>query len=354
MKILIIRLSAIGDVIHSLPILHSLRRKFNDAQIDWVVEDRASDVLINNPLISNVIVIPKSKWRKKGVCLENVSEYINIIKQLRSQNYDIAIDLQELLKSSTLAFLSGAKRRIAHDKTREFAYIFANEKLPYHDNFDPAKKIIERYLEPAAHLGAPIDEVKFTLPPINKQDSDYIDDLLIGIDKSKPLTVITPATIWATKHWIEDYWSELIDMIDEKTNIIFCGVEKDNQLIDRIIQKTQRKNYLSLAGKTNLLQLIEIFNRTDILLSPDTGPAHIANATNKPVIIMPFGSTGFIRSGPYGEKHSSISMELPCQPCFKRKCPKEENSMECMKKLTPQIVYNIFIEKLTKYQKNVI
>ena len=165
MKILIIRLSAIGDVVHSLPILHSLRRKFADAQIDWIVEDKSCDLLVNNPLIDNVIIVPKSQWKKRGYSLKNISEYFDVIKRIRHEKYDIAIDLQELYKSASLAFFSGAKRRIGHKGTREFADWFVNEKLPYLDTFDPNKKIIERYLEPAAYLGAPIDEVKFSLPP---------------------------------------------------------------------------------------------------------------------------------------------------------------------------------------------
>lgn len=353
-KILIVRLSAIGDVVHCLPILHSLRQKFNNAQIDWVVEDKAADILINNPLIDNVIVVPKKTWKKRGFSFKNIHEYLSLIFNLRKEKYDIAIDLQELFKSASLAFLSGAKRRIGHKGTRECAEFFVNEKLPYHDIFDPNKMIIERYLEPASHLGASIDEVIFSLPPVDEKTIFYVDGLLSSIDKNKPLTIITPATIWPTKHWIEEYWSELIDMLDSKTNIVFCGVDGDKDLINRIIIGTKKKSYLSLAGKTNLFQLIEIFNRTHILISPDTGPAHIANATNNPEIIMMFGATSHKRSCPYGDKHVSLSAELPCQPCFKRNCPRIDNNMECMKKLKPEMLFNIIDKKLTNIKINVI
>lgn len=334
-KILIVRLSAIGDVVHSTPILHCLRKKFPDAFIAWAVEDNASDILINNPLIDEVFVFPKRKWKKRGFNIKNLFEFISIIKKIRKENFDIAIDLQELFKSGIITFLSGAKRRIAHSGTREFASIFVNEKLQAHDNFDPHKLIIERYLEPAAYLGAPVDEIKFTLPPVNEETKIYIDGLLENTDKNKEIVIFSPSTIWTSKHWTEEYWAELLDKLAPEYNVIFTGTEKDKELIERITSKSATSDYLSLAGKTNLFQLIELFNRAKYLIAPDTGPAHIANATQVPSIIMIFGSTGFKRTPPFGEKHRALSAELTCQPCFKRKCPKTANYMECMKKITP-------------------
>jgi len=334
-KILIVRLSAIGDVVHSTPILHSLRRKFPDAYIAWAIEDKSSDILTNNPLIDKIFVFPKQQWKKRGFHIKNLFEFFSIIKEIRKEKFDIALDLQELFKSAIIAFLSGAKRTIAHAGTREFASIFVKEKLPAHDNFDPDKIIIERYLEPAAYLGAPVDEVQFSLPPVSEEAKNHIDKLLENIDKRKEIIIFSPATIWHSKHWLEEYWTELLEKLSLNYNIIFTGTEKDKELISRITLKANTDNYLSLAGKTNLLELIELFNRAKFLIAPDTGPAHIANATQKPSIIMLFGSTGFRRTPPYGEKHKALAAELPCQPCFKRKCPGTDNNMECMKKLTP-------------------
>jgi len=345
-KILIVRLSAIGDVIHSLPSLHALRRKFPDANISWIVEDKAADVLVNNPLLDKVYIIPKKRWKKAGFSLKNLLEFLNIIKAVRKEKFDIAIDLQELFKSGFITYLSGAKRRIAHAKTREFADVFINEKLKAHDIFDPNKMIIERYLEPAEYLGAPVDEVKFPLPPVSAETKIYVNSLLENIDTSKPVIAFSPATIWPTKHWIESYWSELLEKLSPDNNIIFIGTENDTNLINRIITNTDMPNIISIAGKTTLIDLIEIFNRTDILITPDTGPAHIANATGKPVIISIFGATSHKRSSPYGDKHFSFSAGLSCQPCFKRKCLNSNSPMECMKRITPDKVFAIIQENI--------
>lgn len=364
-KILIVRLSAIGDVIHCLPALHALRRKFPNAYIGWVVEDKAADILINNPLLDKVYVLPKKKWKAQGLTINTIREFVHFVKLIREEKFDIAIDLQELFKSGLMTFLSGAKRRIGHAKTREFADIFLNEKLKPHNIFDPDKMIIERYLEPAQYLGAPTDEVKFNLPPINQETKDYIDSFLENFKEDRPLIVFSPATIWSSKHWIEAYWSELLEKLSLRYNIVLVGSKEDINLINRIMrsgsEQAERRlcrlgggelipvkssNYLSLAGKTSLFQLIELFNRADILIAPDTGPAHIANATNKPVIITIFGSTSYKRTAPWGEQHEALSAELPCQPCFKRQCRRKDFKMECMKTITPDTIIKKINEKL--------
>ncbi|MDD3149700.1 MAG: lipopolysaccharide heptosyltransferase II [Candidatus Gastranaerophilales bacterium] len=342
-KILIVRLSAIGDVVHSLPVLHALKQKYPNSQIDWVVEDKAADLIVNNPLINKAYVLPRKKWKSQKNKLNTTKEFFNIISEIRVEKYDIAIDLQELFKSAFIMFLSGAKRRIAHDKTREFAHIFANEKLPAHDIFDINKPIIERYLEPANYLGAAVEDVLFSIPLSSNETVEYINKLLADVNFTKPIIIFSPATTWASKHWPENYWAKLADMLCDDNNIIFAGAPNDAALINRIISSSEKKKYISLAGKTSILELLELFKRASVVVAPDTGPAHIANATQIPAIICIFGSTAYKRSGPYGKKHFSLSANLSCQPCFSRQCKLQTNKMECMKQISPQLVYNKII-----------
>ena len=348
LKILIVRLSAIGDVVHSLPVVYALRRKFPDAHISWIVEDKAADILIGNPLLDKVYVLPKKKWKKKLLSFKTIKEIKSLISEIRSQKFDIAIDLQELFKSGFITFLSGAKRRIAHAKTREFADIFINEKLAAYDIFDPNKMIIERYLDSAEYLGAPVDEVKFSLPPLKNETIEYVNDLLKNTDKNKPIIIFSPATMWESKHWIEEYWSELLSRLYVFSNIVFTGTHNDKALIERITKNSSSQNYISLVDKTSLFELIELFNRSDIVVAPDTGPAHIANASNKPVIVTIFGATSNKRTCPYGDKHVSLSANLECQPCSKKKCPRKDYNMLCMKKITPDIVFDVISGKIQK------
>ncbi len=343
-KILIVRLSAIGDVVHSLPILHAIKSKYPNATIGWLVEDKATDLIINNPLIDNVHILPKARWKKQK-SLANIKEFFALIKELRKEKYDIAIDLQELFKSGLMTFLSGSPRRIAHAKTREFADLFVNEKLKAHDIFDTERMIVDRYLEPARYLGASTDEVKFSLPPVPTEDKQHVDNLLSEINK--PIAILCPSTIWKTKHWIDEYWAVLLDELQNNFDVIFIGAPSDKQLVEKIVSHSKTKNYTSLIGKTSLLQLIEVFNRSEIMVAPDTGPAHIADATGKPIIFTIFGSTAKNRSKPYGDKHKAFAADIACQPCFKRNCLRKDFNMECVKLITPEIILDAIKDKFT-------
>ena len=351
LKILIVKLSAIGDVVHAIPVAYSLRKKFPDAYLSWLVEDRASELIIDNPLIYRVFVLPKQKWKSNKFRLNDIKEFFELVSQLRQEGFDIAIDLQELFKSGLMTYLSGAKRRIAHANTREFADIFINEKLKAHDTLDPERFIIDRYLDAARYLNAPDDEIKFCLPPVNNHTKDYINTLLKGLDSNLPVVVLSPSTTWFSKHWIGEYWSQLIDMLAPKTNIVFVGSSQDEELINRITSGAQTRRYLSLAGKTSLLELAEIFRRANVVVSPDSGPAYIANATEKPAVIVISGSTSSRRTRPHGENTIALSADIQCQPCHKKYCRRKDSPMECMKKLTPDIIFAASVEKLENSRK---
>ncbi len=353
-KILIVRLSAIGDVVQSTVILKPLKKLFPNSFIGWAVEDVSSELIIGNPLIDKVFVLPKRKWKKRGISLINLKEYAHVVKEIRKEKFDIAIDIQELFKSASLMFLSGAKRRIAHKGTRELAHIFANEKLSAHNVFDPNKRIIERYLEPAEYLGAVIDEIEFSMPEVSEETKSSVDNLLSAIDKNKPIIVFSPSTIWASKHWIEAHWSEIFKKLYPENNVVFIGSNKDKELISRITGNINGALFINLAGKTSLIELFEIMKRADIVIAPDTGPMHIANAAEKPIIVSIFGSTSAERTPPIGSRHIVFSAVLPCQPCFKRICQRKDFPNECMHQITPELVLKAIEERLSLIKKNVI
>ena len=146
LKILIIRLSAIGDTIHTLPMVYELRKSFPNAQIDWVVEQKAKQFVENNPLLDNVFVVEK-------LCFKNFSKVETVINKIRETVYDIAIDTQQLLKSGVFLHFVKAKRKIMLSGARELSFIFANEIVKAkHNLFDPNYHVIYRNLELVSHL----------------------------------------------------------------------------------------------------------------------------------------------------------------------------------------------------------
>lgn len=327
-KILIIRRSALGDTIHTLPLAKSLREKFPNAQIDWIVEDKAEKFITNNPLLDNVYVIHK----KTG----GFAEFKQIIKQIRAQKYDIAIDTQQLLKSGVILGFSGAKRKITLSDGREFSWIFANEIIKTNrKQFDINYHVVKRNLEIAKYLGADEEKIEFTLPNTSENDKNKAKDLLNKIDPNLKSVIISPETTWDNKHWTVDGWRKVIEKLLGKVNLVYTGTSDENGLSGKILQGFD--GIINLSGKTNLFELEEVFKLANLVISVDSGSAHVAWATGVPAIITLFFATSSKRTAPFGEKYFSIQAETPCSPCMKRKC-KNKIINECVPTISPEKV----------------
>lgn len=340
-KVLIIRLSALGDVIFNLPLANILKK--NGYEVHWITSEKGFDIINNNPLVDNAILAPVEKWKKQNL-LKNIIEYFNIIKYLRSQKYDVAIDTQLLLKSAIWTALCGAKRRVVSKSAREFAHLAGNEvieKLSYDFNTHATK----RYLKFSEHLGLESDEVIAKLPPSTRDSVQKIDELVKDLDKTKPIIGLAPATTWSTKHWNKDNWKNLVQALEKDYTLVFTGTKKDNELIEYI----SKDRHLSLAGKTNLLELAEFFRRCDLVISLDSGSTHLAWACEKPKIVSIFCSTpkGFYAPVGNNDKYIALAGDLPCQPCHGKHCPLKENKEACTHIPTVDDVVNA-IEKLMK------
>ncbi len=346
-KVLILRLSALGDTIHTLPAAYAIKRSFPDCKIGWVVEDKAQLFIKDNPLIDKCYVLPKKEWNKRGIIsLKNIKEFKDIVDSINEEHYDAVLDTQQLFKSASILPFLNIKRKITLTGGREFYWLFSNEIYPQsHKLFDPEYHVVKRNLEFAAHLGADTSEIKFVLKDSSKQVKEKIDKLLEGVDKTKKIIAVSPATTWKNKHWHEPYWSKIVDYYKDKVNIIFTGMESDNALIKRILEKTTCTNSINLAGKTNLEELAELFRRCDIVISPDSGSAHIAWAVSKPAIITLFSATAEKRSAPFGDNCYVLAPELGCRPCLKKNCRLKTDKNKCCKLIKPEQLISL-IDKI--------
>ena len=338
-KILIIRRSALGDTIHTLPLAKSLREKFPNAQIDWIVEDKAEKFITNNPLLDKVYVIHK----KTG----GFAEFKEIIKQIRAEKYDIAIDTQQLLKSGIILGLSGAKRKIALSDGREVSWLFANEIIKTNrKQFDVNYHVVKRNLEIAKYLGGGGGKIEFTLPNTSENDKNKAKNLLKNINSDLKTVIISPETTWDNKHWTVDGWRKVIENLHGKVNLVYTGTSDENGLSGKILNGFD--GIINLSGKTNLFELEEIFKLADLVVSVDSGSAHVAWATGIPAIITLFFATSSKRTAPFGEKYFSIQAETQCSPCMKRKC-KNDVKNKCIPTILPEKV----IELVEKTLKNI-
>jgi len=342
--ILIIKLSAIGDVVHSLPFLEVLRDRFPFSGIDWVVEEDASGIVEGHPIIDQLLIFPRKSWlkrfSKKGEYFKVGKEIGGFLKELREKKYDIVVDLQGLFKSGVLTFLARGKRKIALNGGREGSAIFVREKvaIPY-----PDIHALDRYLCIARYLEA-TSPVWNGQIPIYDTDKRYVNNLLGEIGKNNTFVAVNPMAKWESKLWELDRFAFLADKMKEKlgAEVIFTGGESDRIAIDNILSGMKTKA-LNLAGQTNLKKLAYLYKKCAIVISTDTGPMHVAAAMGSPVIVALFGPTSPLKTGPYGTKHRIIRAGIECSPCFKKRC----DDMSCMKKITVDMVFEAVKEALT-------
>jgi len=318
-RILIIKLSSIGDVVMATPAAEALRLALPDAYIAWAVEEKSKDILIGNPYLDEVIV-----WRRDSV--RGLSE---LLRRLRSRKFDVSIDLQGLLRSSLIGRLSGARHRLGYSDAREGATVFYSSVLP---SAAPRVRGPAKYLAMLWLLGIKPRDARMHLP-VSQQDVEFARQFLGQMTESdsRGVVVLCPATTWANKHWTEQGWATLCDRLSSEHDVLplFLGGPADTELIESIIKKTKLGGR-SLAGKTTLGQAAAIIRASRMLIGVDTGLLHMAVALDKPVVGV-FGPSGwqdFIKK----ENFIPVAKPFPCIPCFRHPTCKD---YDCMKAITP-------------------
>ena len=329
-KILIIRLSALGDTIHTLPAVYALRQKYPKAQIDWVIEDKACKFIKNNPLVNNVYIIERKK--------RNVITFLQLISKIRKEKYDIALDFQQLLKSGLILGFSGAKRRITLDNGREFSNFFANEIIKTNRRlFDFNYHVVNRNFDLVKALGVNNNEIKFVLPDFSNEYSKEIKSIIL--DESKKIIVLAPSTTWTNKHWTIQGWRDIINEFKNDYNIILTADSQAQELLAKIADGYN--NVINLAGKTNLCDLIYIFRKADLIVSTDSGSANIAWSVNAKSIITLFFATSAKRTAPFSDNYFSVSSNIECSPCMKRKCRLKNHKNKCITSINSNDIIQI-------------
>jgi heptosyltransferase-1 len=336
-SILLVKLSAIGDVVHTLPLLEVLRKNFPEARIDWLVEEEASPIIEAHKDIDHVIVSHRKSWQKRlllhGDRLGVFPEVKRFFDDLRSQEYDLVIDLHGLFKSGLLTGLARGRRKIGFTGGKEGSVLFLTDR-PY--PFDCDRHALDRYLQAAEYLGCTINSWKGSIP-VQAQDKSRIDPLLA--DRFSPddtLIAVNPMARWATKLWDMQSFSRLAQRLMEELScrVLFTGGSSDRPVIQRIV-KSLNPPPPNLAGVTTLRELAYLYTRCRLVITTDTGPMHIAAAMGVPVVAL-FGPTAPWRTGPHGKGHHVIRKQLECSPCFKKKC----THMTCMHGITVEEVFN--------------
>jgi len=347
-SILIVKLSAIGDVVQTLPMLGALKSQYPQAQIDWVVEEEASDLLIGHPALNRVIVSRRKSWQKNlfrnGQFWGTLREMGKFIRDFRSVEYDWVIDNHGIFKSGLLVALSRGRRKIGFQRTPGIAgegnYLFTNER---YKPLSIERHALERYLDLIAQVGVSASSpiLNFPVPAESRQRAEKL--LHRYGFSSHPLVVIHPVAKWPTKQWPSKNFARLAEALAQKGgSVAFTGGWEDAGPVQEIHRQMRTpQKVLNLVGQTSLKELAGLFSLSDLVLTTDTGPMHLAMAVNAPLIAL-FGPTAPWRTGPYGNNHLILRKPLTCSPCFKKKCP----TIECMRSLSVEEVLKAAEEKL--------
>ena len=351
MNILIVKTSAIGDVTHTLPALNALRSFYPDARITWLVEEAAADIVLGHRALDRVLISRRKHWARE--MKSGFSRFIaawkeakEFIRELRDTRYDLLIDFQGLLKSGLFVWLARADRKVGFGRGMEHAecsYIFLNERIPAVDMDTHA---MQREMLLLQAIGVETGEVVFDLP-VSGQNRIDADALLAGhdVDREKKLVAINPQATWPTKLWLGERFAEVADhLLGSGCSVVFTGSPANRDEIDCILGM-MKGQAVNLAGETSLMSLAAIYQRAEVVVTTDTGPMHIAAATGTPVVAI-FGSTAPWRTGPLGDQHKVIRVEMECSPCLKKVC--ERGSEDCMGQISVDMVVSTVEEILNQ------
>lgn len=327
-RILIVRLSAIGDVVVTTPVSRALRQAFPEAWIAWLVEPKARDVVEGNPYLDEVIVWPRQSrepmWR-------TALSSLGVARRLRRAQIDVAIDFQGLVRSALVARMSGARWRIGNAGAREHAERFYNVRVA-----KPAcSSSRQRCLDLLRPLGVETTDRRMVLP-IGPADEAAAHRLLaeVAIRPGDAYVCLVPASTWPHKHWLDARWSALADRIAAELgmrSVVLAGPQ-DRERTARVVAAA-RSRPADLGGRTTLRQAAAILQGARACVAVDTGLMHIAVSVGTPTVAI-CGASWWPGFQDY-ERFILLREPMPCSPCLRHPIC---HAVDCMQAITPAAV----------------
>ena len=322
-RIVIVKPSSLGDIVHALPTAAALRRRFPKAHMAWVVKREWAEVLEGNPDLNEIL--PVDLTTRRG--------WWEAIHAIRAGKFNLAVDLQGLFRSALLGWLSGAPAHIGFAEAREgstwlYRYLVQSGNLSLH--------AVDRYLLIAQSLAAPMEPLSpasFPLPADPDTTARVV--ALVG-NGDGALVAVNPSARWATKQWPPESFAVVADELHARgVRVALIGAPGDEPIGEQVLRH-MRTAPINLIGQTTLKELIALLRMTRVMVTNDSGPMHLAAAVGTPVVAL-FGPTDPAKTGPYGVGHVVLRSAVPCSPCFSRDCVNPV-TMECLTAIRPEQV----------------
>jgi 3-deoxy-D-manno-octulosonic-acid transferase/heptosyltransferase-1 len=357
-RILLIKLSAVGDVLHTIPVLNKLRKRYPAARIDWLASPEIAELLRHHPGISNVIEFARGEWSDPWR-LQPFANSARLAANLRATRYDLVIDMHGQMRTAVFALATGAPVRIGFDRPRAQVWAASDREVPeaarkhawqgaremswlaYTQHIAlPTLEVhaVDRYLTVGPMLGLDTGRADFSFP-IPPAARAHVAALLSrhGIaDTARGPIVIAPGTVWETKAWRPDGFAEVArHFLDKGFAVVLAGSPREGARCAEVARLAP--GVINLAGETSLTELVALVDRASLCVSNDSGPMHLAVARDRPVVGI-FGPTDAIWVGPYGRLDAVLQSKIACAPCYLRSLSRCPHQHACMRDVTAAAV----------------
>jgi lipopolysaccharide heptosyltransferase I len=334
-RIALIKPSALGDIVHSLPVLSALRQRFPNAHITWVVNRAYEPLLLGHPDLN--ATLPFDRGAVRAGWLSALRIGLAFARTLRAQDFDLTIDLQGLLRTGLMTLATGALRRVGLAGSREGSRWFYTDIIP-----DPGRgglHAIERYWRVVAALGAGDRPKTFHLP-IAPNAAAWAEQTLHAWPR--PWLMVSAGSRWYTKRWPPGHFADVLQRAQAEFGgtAVFLGGNDERPLAEAICRQLTGPA-IDLTGRTSLPQLAAVLACADVMLANDTGPLHLAVALGRPVV-APYTCTKAALTGPYGQADHVVETRVWCAGSYVRRCSR----LECMAELSPERLWPVLREVL--------
>ncbi len=332
-KILITRLDSIGDVVLSTPILEPLKRTFPNAFVTYLVSSQAKDIVDGNPYVDKVLTFDAPWHFSKGI-VRDMDNYSRLLRRLRSEKYDLVLDLEGNAKSIFLiSYWSKIPNRVSRDWTG-WGYLLT-KTVPW----DKRKHMVENQADIARAVGVRVDRYDMFIP-VGPEEKEFVNHLfsLCGIKDSDLIVAISPGARRVTKFWPRERFAKIGDWLVRSydAKVVITGAPNETAIAENVRDLMEEDAFV-FAGKTRSLKhLVAVMEKVSLVIGNDSGPMHIAAAVRTPTVTL-FSSGLPSEYKPYGDIHKVVQKgNLKCRPCTERKCVRPEGP--CMELISVEDV----------------
>jgi len=340
MRVLVVKTSSLGDIIHTLPALSDAKRIYPEITFDWVVEEPFQEIPKWHTAVEQVIPVALRRWRKNKWKAVHSGELKNFIKHIRQQKYDHIIDAQGLLKSVLITLISRSSSKIGLS--------WKSVREPLASIFYQKRAVVPWEQHAVVRARALFANALNYEIPTHIADYGIDNQRLSSCNLQQPYCVFLHGTTWDTKHWPETYWIELAKIAAKSGYSIqlLWGNEIELARANRIAAVVPEA--IVIPNKLKLSEVASILAQAKGIVTVDTGLGHLAAALSVPTVSL-YGPTDPKRSGTWGQRQIHLSPDFSCAPCFGRVCAyKGEKTVEppCFADLTPTKVWQHLVQQL--------